>query len=218
LIAVAACAPSRGADAPTTSTRAAEVVATSEASPSSPRPSSGASSSLLEPASPLLPNGREVASEPVPVEGDLVRGRATVLVDSPLERARVTVLTFTEYTAFMPHYRSSRVLDRTADRTQVYMQVAALGGLVKMGATLWFPKSPVAEGAWLSYASTFDSGNVEDFKAVWRLRAKSPAQTYLSLEVFVKPRLPLPKTVLDDENMKGARDDVEAMRRRIEGA
>lgn len=126
------------------------------------------------------------------------------------------MLGFDSYSEFMPHYRVSKVLGRTATLVQVYMQVAALGGLVRMGAQVSFPKVPNQLDGWEEYPSTFGGGNVVDFSAVWRLREVDATHTLLSLEVFLLPRLPLPAGTLNGENTSGARDGVEAMRRRIE--
>ncbi|MBM4358012.1 MAG: hypothetical protein FJ096_07865 [Deltaproteobacteria bacterium] len=166
---------------------------------------------------PALPDGREATSEALPDAEARVRGRSTVVVEAPLERVRATVLDFDAYAAFMPHYRTSHVLLRTAESTQVYMQVAALGGLVKMGAKVTFPRAARDAGGWQTYESHFDGGSARDFRAIWRMRAKDDARTLLSLEVFLLPRLPLPTGTLNDENTNGAREGVEAMRRRIEG-
>lgn len=217
-IALAACSPRPGPEAPaihatTTSDAAASASASAYPPPATPLPLAPVQS-----AEPALPNDREVISEALQQTNELVRGRATVRVDAPLERVRAVVLSFNDYAAFMPHYRTSRILDRAPNETLVYMQVAALGGLVKMGANLWFPKTPTLEGGWEAYASRFDGGNVEDFQAIWRLRARDERSTYLSLEVYLLPKLPLPKSTLDDENTKGARNGAAAMRQRIEGS
>lgn len=163
-----------------------------------------------------LPEGRAATDEGLIEEGELVRGRSTVQVNAPIDKARAKVLEFNHYVEFMPFYRGSRVLDQTPERTKVFMQVAALGGLVKMDAQVWFLRRGAQVDGWETYASEFDSGNVNSFKATWRLRELDPSHTWLSLEVFLAPKLPLPTSVLNDENRKGARDGVTAMRARIE--
>jgi ribosome-associated toxin RatA of RatAB toxin-antitoxin module len=164
----------------------------------------------------LEPEGRAVTSEAVPLADDLIRGRATVRVDAPLARAREVVQKYGDYSEFMPYYHSSHVVDRDAHVTKVYMQVAALNGLVKMGAELNMPNLPVKEGDWDVYESRFGSGNVRDFKAIWRMKAIDLEHSMVSLEVFLLPKLPLPTSTLNHENQKGAVNGVMAMRDRIE--
>ena len=60
-------------------------------------------------------------------------------------------------------------------------------------------------------------GNVDDFKAIWRLRKMDEDHTELTLEVFLEPSLPLPDSLINSENVGGAVDGVIAMRNRIEG-
>lgn len=179
----------------------------------------GSAAAAPAPASTLalaLPEGRDTTSERVPEEADLVRGRSTVRVDAPLAAVRAKVLDFNHYTEFMPFYRGARVLDRTAERTKVFMQVAALGGLVKMDAQMWFTNAGAVVDGWEEHASTFESGNVVVFKAIWRLRKIDDDHTWLSLEIFLLPKLPLPTELLNDENILGAQRGVNAMRARVE--
>ncbi len=162
------------------------------------------------------PSGRDPTSESVPVGDDLVRGRSTVRVAAPIERVRQVVLKYDDYAQFMPFYKSAHVLDRDAENTKVYMQVAALNGMVKMGAQIRMPNAPKKENGWDVYESNFESGNVQDFKAIWRLKAIDADNTFLSLEVQLLPKLPLPASVLNGENVKGAVNGATAMRGRAE--
>jgi ribosome-associated toxin RatA of RatAB toxin-antitoxin module len=162
------------------------------------------------------PDGRDATSEAVPVEDDLVRGRSTVRVDAPVEAVRKVVLRYDDYAKFMPFYTSSHVVDKDSQTTKVYMQVAALNGMVKMGAQISLPNKPKSENGWDVYESTFDKGNVTEFKAIWRMKAIDDQHSFLSLEVFLLPKLPLPSSTLNGENAKGAVNGVKAMRDRIE--
>jgi hypothetical protein len=219
---MSACAPS---DVGRTPSAAVAPIAASSAADGSRAPEpSPERAATTEPSSRseerlgiALPTGREVTSEALPEAEERVRGRSTAVVEAPLERVRAAVLAFDSYAGFMPHYRTSRILDRSVSETQVYMQVAALGGLVKMGAQITFPSKASEASGWQEYASRFDGGNVRDFRAVWRMRELAPSRTLLSLEVFLLPKLPLPTATLNGENTKGAREGVEAMRKHIEG-
>ncbi len=162
------------------------------------------------------PTGRDPLSESVPIGDDLVRGRGTVRCAVPLARVREMVLKYDDYAQFMPFYKSSHVLDRDAESPKVYMQVAALNGLVKMGAQLKMPNAPKKENGWDVYESQFESGNVQDFKAIWRMKAIDDQGSFLSLEVALLPKLPLPTSTLNNENVKGAVNGVTAMRARAE--
>lgn len=157
--------------------------------------------------------------EAVPMAGsELVHGRSTVLVEAPIAKVREAVLDFDRYAEFMPHYRQSRVLSRQPDGTsELYMQIEALHGAVKMWARVAMPP-PRKDGDAEVHESRFIDGNVKDFVAIWRLRPLDERRTELSLQVFLQPKLPMPSSVLNEENLDGAVKGVTAMRERIAGA
>jgi ribosome-associated toxin RatA of RatAB toxin-antitoxin module len=169
------------------------------------------------PAPPLVGDGPQ--SDSIAVEGtDYVRGRTAVKVHAPIARVREAVVDFAHYAEFMPHYRSAKLLGRTATGARdVYMEIEALNGLVIMWCEMEFPKPTIVSGVEIT-ESKFIKGNVDDFKAVWRLRPIDDATTELSLEVFLQPSIPLPTSLINSENLKGSLSGVTAMRGRIEGA
>ena len=174
---------------------------------------------VVEPSPPPLDGkaGKQYTPtrEGVPTVDGLQRGRSTVIVNAPIAEVRKTVLDFKHYPDFMPHYRAAMVLGRkpNGDR-EVYMQVAALGGALKMWAKVEMVKTDLADGE--RWESTFIEGNVREFKAIWTLKPMDN-RTELTLEVFLRPKLPIPNSLLDGENMDGAVKGVTAVRDRIEG-
>jgi ribosome-associated toxin RatA of RatAB toxin-antitoxin module len=170
-------------------------------------------------ASPPAVEGDEPQPVAIPVPGtDFVRGRATVKVNAPIEKVRESVVDFGHYAEFMPHYRSSRVLGRTATGARdVYMEIEALYGAVKMWVEIEFPRPTIVDGVEI-HESHFVKGNVKDFKAIWRLRKLDEATTEISLEVFLQPSIPMPANLMNGENLGGSVKGVIAMRARIEGA
>lgn len=169
------------------------------------------------PPPPLVGDGPQTDS--IPVEGtDFVHGRTAVKVNAPIARVREAILDFAHYAEFMPHYRSARVLGRTATGgREVYMEIEALHGAVKMWADIEFARPVIVDGV-ETHASKFIKGNVDDFMAMWRLRKIDEGTTELSLEVFLQPSIPLPTSLINKENLGGSLSGVMAMRSRIEGA
>jgi ribosome-associated toxin RatA of RatAB toxin-antitoxin module len=174
----------------------------------------------LGPSSDTAPAAQgEAEAQPVsvPIEGsDLVRGRSTVTVSAPIAKVREAVLDFAHYAEFMPHYSNCRVLGRTpTGAREVYMEITALHGAVKMWTRVELPKATTIEGV-ETWETRFIEGNVEDFKAIWRLRRVDDTHTELSLEVFLKPKIPLPTDLLNEENLSGSTKGVLAMRAHAE--
>ena len=186
---------------------AANPPAVEAARPNAARPSSDAAAS--DEPEPIA----------VPIQGtEHVRGRAAVKVKAPIERVREAVLDFTHYAEFMPHYKSCRVLSRTpAGGREVYMEIEALYGAVKMWAQIEVPRPTLADGVEI-YETQFQKGNVKDFKAIWRLKKLDDATTELALEVFLEPAIPMPAELMNSENLSGSVKGVTAMRDRAEQA
>ncbi|MEJ7730555.1 MAG: SRPBCC family protein [Polyangiaceae bacterium] len=172
------------------------------------------------------PSGVQGTGLPI-ANSDLVRGSATVVVDAPLPKVRETVLGFADYAEFMPHYQKSKLLGRTpAGARDIYMEIAAMHGAVKMWARLEVtvkrdgngPSTPSSEGGVETVHMRSVEGNVKELSGTWRMEADGADKTKLTLEVFLSPSLPLPSSVLNAENVKGAVKGVVAMKKRAEGA
>lgn len=154
----------------------------------------------------------------VPIPGSsLVRGKSTITMAAPIDKVRAAILDFAHYPQFMPHYKSCKVLGHTASGARnVYMEVAAAGGLVTMWARVEVGKPTMADGAEV-YETKFVEGNVKDLKATWRFKKIDDASTEVTLEVFVLPKLPLPNSVVNQENLGGSAEAVLALKKRLTG-
>jgi ribosome-associated toxin RatA of RatAB toxin-antitoxin module len=196
---------------PETSTPAPAAVETAP-HPVAPTPTTDA-------APPPAAPGDHLQAVAVPIAGsDFVRGRTTLKVNAPIERVREAVLDFGRYTEFMPFFRGSRVLGRTAAGARdVYMEIEALHGAVRLWVEIEIPRPTIVDGL-ETYESRFVKGNVKEFKAIWRLRKIDDAATELSLEVFLQPLMSLPTALVNRGNVGGSMKGATAMRARIEGA
>jgi ribosome-associated toxin RatA of RatAB toxin-antitoxin module len=182
-----------------------------------PTPLGATSTQSTEPAPQVDTGGRDVKGESVAIEGsDLVRGRAKTVVNASIEQARKEILDYGSYVEFMPHYAGSRVLGPKGDGREVYMQWKALGGAVKLWARFAMMPKKDADGREM-YESSFLDGNVETAYAAWRLKSMAPDKTEIELEIYLKPKLPLPPSILNHENTQGAMQGVTAMADKIEG-
>jgi ribosome-associated toxin RatA of RatAB toxin-antitoxin module len=155
--------------------------------------------------------------EVVPIEGsDLVEGRATMMVEAPISEVRKAVQSFKDYPSFMPHCTGGKVLGRTPDGARdVYLDFEALHGAVKMWARFESPK-PVKEDHVEVIRTRFVDGNVKDFRAIWRMRAVDSDTTELSFQIFIHPGIPVPTSLLNEENISGSAKGIIATRAWIE--
>jgi hypothetical protein len=95
------------------------------------------------------------------------------------------------------------------------MEVSALHGAVTLWARIEIEKPTVVDGAEI-YRSRFISGNVRDLQAIWRIEKIDADKTRLSLEVFLRPKMPLPKRLINAENLEGSARAIAAIRARVE--
>jgi hypothetical protein len=155
----------------------------------------------------------------VPIAGSgLVRARSTVVIDAPIDRVREVVVGYAKYPEFMPNYRSCRVLGRSpSGGRDVYMELRAAGGLVKLWARIDAKKPVVTDGV-ETYESRLVEGNLKALEGSVRLRAVDAARTELILQSFVRPNLPVPDAMLNRQNLDGAREAVLALKTRSEQA
>jgi ribosome-associated toxin RatA of RatAB toxin-antitoxin module len=177
-------------------------------------PAATAEPPVLDGGSAPNPPADGPVAESLPVAGsDLVHGRTAVVVKAPIQRVREAVFDFAHYAEFMPHYTSCKVLGRTPSGARdVYMEVEALHGVVKMWAEIEVPKPVVGPDGAETIETRFIKGNVKLFLATWRLRKVDDASTELSLEVFLDPGLSLPPGLVNRENLTGSTRGVVAMR------
>jgi len=181
---------------------------------------------------PLLPQGeqddaleqtgeagrlREPISEPMTHRGEMLRGKATVLVNAEPAVVRKQILDMEEYAEFMPHYKSARTLGRKPNGArEIYMQWEALHGAVKLWARMNLV--PSEDGEAEVWTTEFVDGNVDEAYAAWRIEpAEGGTKTRLTLEAFLDPKLPVPQSLLNEENVSAAIKGVKAMRDRCEG-
>ena len=214
-VSVFGCAsPAVRVDNPVTSTAAAPMAARDVAE--IPKAASGPAATDAAPTSPA-PN--DAQSVPVPIDGtDMVRGKSTLKVQAPIEKVREQLFAFGQYPEFMPHYKKAKILGRApSGGRDVYMEIEALNGAVTFWTRVDMPRQPVMVDGTEVYEAKMLDGNVKDFKAIWRVKKIDDASTELTLEVFLQPKLPLPTSILNNENLKGASSGVTAMRARIEG-
>lgn len=159
----------------------------------------------------------EVEGQAVPVEGsDLVRGRATVVVNAPIATVRDHVTDYGAYADYLPRQKRSQVLRRNRDGShEVYFQWAALHGAMKVWVRA--EMRPRTEGDVEIYESHILDGNVNDAAAVWRLRSIDGKTTEVTIELFLDPQFAMPAALINRGIVSGAADVARAFRDHVEG-
>jgi ribosome-associated toxin RatA of RatAB toxin-antitoxin module len=145
-------------------------------------------------------------------------GGAQILVNAPLALVRQIVTDYGHYQDFMTKFRRSRVVQKNKDFTDVYLQVPIMHGAATFwGVTRFGKPKRLANGTEI-IEGTLQQGNVDEFKAVWKLVPVDANHTILKVELLILPRLPLPASIVTPELEYASDQAVTASRNRAEAS
>jgi len=155
-------------------------------------------------------------SEIVPVAGSSIgRARATVMVRAAAERVRAVLFDFANYPAFLPNYKSARVLATSPEgATLVHMQIDALGGMIRRWMKVEI-SPPRTEGPRQTFDARLLEGDVKAFEARWEL-VRMDDGTRLTLESYIDANLTLPAAFIDAGSAAGLKASILAVKARAE--
>lgn len=142
-------------------------------------------------------------------------GGAAIYVNAPLAEVRKIVTNYRSYDKLIQPFEQSRVLSRKKGVSEVYFEVPVMHGAVKIWAVVHIDQ-PVKDGVGEKIVARYSRGNVDDFRAVWRLRAVDDTHTIVKLELLVDPKLPIPGSAVTPELSYAADKAVTAVRNRAE--
>ncbi|MGA3123877.1 MAG: hypothetical protein ABSF69_24220 [Polyangiaceae bacterium] len=148
-------------------------------------------------------------------------GHAETLIHAPLDLVRAHVTDFSHYRDISPtRFKSSRVVGHEPDRsTDVYIQISVLHGVIALWDVARFsPARTVSPGVEVLEGRMIPGkGNVEDMDVVWTIRALDDRWTVLKFDILLKPGLPAPQSMIDEELRDSARYAVDAIHDRAQG-
>jgi ribosome-associated toxin RatA of RatAB toxin-antitoxin module len=184
-----------------------------------PPPSSAPEEPTPQELAESLRDGRVAVTDVVHPDTAVRYGRATAIVDAPSTLVTRIVTDYARYAEFLPHFKTSRVLSRRGESAIVYLEAEVLNG----AATLWtqmrirpLPARHNADGSLTTvFEATMQRGNVERMHARWEITPiDAGARTLLTLQFLVEPDLPLPASVISEQNASSARRAVDRLRGR----
>lgn len=174
-----------------------------------------------------LASGNVLASSPsdvtrydckLPESGRPAGGARTVVYASP-ELVKSVVLDFKNYAHYFDPDKGknpdrkwvSRVVGKSGDKTDVYLEVPILKGAAKIWAVIRFDP-PRREGDAEIVKGKLIKGNVDQLSAKWQLRPAADNGTELKLEFLVVPKIPVPDSLLSNEARSAAFKAVTGMK------
>lgn len=147
-------------------------------------------------------------------------GAARVRAHAPSTMLRSVVTDYAGYSKIIKHFEQARVVGRSGDQTDVYLEVPILGGASKIWAIVRFAP-PKTEGDQEIVRGRLVKGNVKRLDAIWRIKKVDDEKADLTLELLIVPDLPAPNSLITKELRKaagkavnGARNEAERRSRR----
>lgn len=145
-----------------------------------------------------------------------VFGVATGVVNAPLTRVLETVVDYKDYASFMPHFKKSRELSRRGNNAILYLEVSILKG----AKTLWtnakvYERKPEGKTRVVEAKMVKGKGNMGQFAARWELTPIDSGRTLVHFKLIVDPDLPVPSSLIDEQNMKASSHAIKALRKKL---
>jgi ribosome-associated toxin RatA of RatAB toxin-antitoxin module len=146
---------------------------------------------------------------------EMSAGAARGNVDAPVDVVRSVVLDFKNYASFISRFEKARIVGKSGDKTDVYLQVPILKGAAKVWAILRFEPPKQVDGKEVVEGHMI-KGNVKRLDATWRLKKLDDVSTQVVLELLIVPDMPVPDALVVPEvrfaafkAVEGSRDEAE---------
>jgi hypothetical protein len=147
-------------------------------------------------------------------------GHAETLVHAPLSKVRQLVLDFGRYKELAESITTSRVVAHGADgSTDVYLQMGVMNNTIKFwNVTRFKPLRAAQDGEVLEGQMVHGKGNIDDSAAVWTMHSAGEEWTVLKFDVLLRPGLPAPQSLIDEQLRDSAMDAVNSIHDRAQGS
>jgi len=146
---------------------------------------------------------------------DTPAGAARGNVSAPPDLVRSVVLDYKNYASFISRFEKSRIVGKSGDKTDVYLQVPILKGAAKVWAIVRFEPPKDVDGTAVVEGHMI-KGNVKRLDAIWRLKKLDEESTQVVLELLIVPDMPVPDSLVVPEvryaaakAVEGSRDEAE---------
>lgn len=125
-------------------------------------------------------------------------GAARIKVKASTSEIVKLISDFARYDQFISKFEKVRVVGRTAQTVDVYMQVPILKGAAKIWAVVRFAPVQTLGGEQILEGHMV-KGNVERLDAKWRIIGIDNETSELRLEMLIVPKLPVPGSLVTGE-------------------
>ncbi len=147
-------------------------------------------------------------------QGGVSWGEAEAVLDAPFTLVVDTLRDYERYAEFLPHFRKSRVLSRRGERAMLYLEARILKGAMTLWAQM-LVREVRRNDRWVLAARKV-RGNMARFDARWEVFPLDRGRrTLVRFRILVDPDLPLPDSLVSEENRKSARRAIRGVQREV---
>ncbi len=149
-------------------------------------------------------------------------GHGETLIHAPLDAVKRLVIDYNHYTQLAPQaITTSRVVAHGPDgSTDVYLRMGVLNNtLAFWNVTRFGPMRLSAEG-WETVEGQMvpGKGNIDDSAFIWTLRSVGEGWTVLKFDIELRPSMPAPQWLIDEQLRDSAMDAVDSIHDRAQGS
>jgi hypothetical protein len=148
-------------------------------------------------------------------------GHAETLIHAPEAAVRGFVLDYAHYTQLAPSITTSRVVAHGPDgSTDVYLRMGVLNNTIGLwNVTRFNPVRSVPEGDEVVEGRMLPGkGNIDDSALIWTLHKAGDDWTVLKFDIVLKPGVPAPQSLMDEQLRDSAMDAVNSIHDRAQGS
>jgi len=143
-------------------------------------------------------------------------GGAIIGVNGPMKRVLKVVETYRKYSRILPRIEQSRVINKRAGTTDVYMRAPILNGVAHVWMRARFPPPKRWRKTGLQVRGRMVKGNLVAWDGVWKMYPCGPNRTILRMEMFADIEVPVPDSWVTPELMWVCDRGVTAVRDMVE--
>lgn len=149
-------------------------------------------------------------------------GHAETLIHAPVETVKRLVVDYNHYTQLAPQaITTSRVVAHGPDgSTDVYFRMGVLNNTFYLwNVTRFGPVRLLPEGTETVEGEMVPGkGNIDDSAFLWSLRSAGDGWTVLKFDIALRPSVPAPQWLVDEQLRDSAQDAVDSIHDRAQGS
>ena len=151
----------------------------------------------------------------VPQSGSKIQsGRAEAVVNERFDRVMKVVQDYGNYAGFLPHFKVSRVLAKRGANAIVYLEARVMKNTFKIWVQSRFRSLP-SQGKTRIIEGKMTKGNIKQLSARWEITPLSDDRTRVVFQMFFDPDLPIPSSIVTDQNVSAAKRTIKALRKKV---